>query len=53
VSEKRFFLIIIYRCHLLPPPTKKPDPQHFLKTGDGLKKGNYYNRYALYRENAK
>jgi len=33
-------------------PTKKPDPRHFLKTGDGLKKGNYYDRYALYRKNA-
>ena len=31
--------------------TKKPDPRHFLKTGDGIKKGNYYNRYAKYREN--
>ena len=34
------------------PKTKKPDPKHFLKTGDGIKKGNYYNRYAKYRENA-
>ena len=34
------------------PPTKKPDPQQFLRTGDGVKKGNYYDRYALYRENA-
>ncbi len=32
--------------------TKKPDPQHFLKTGDGLKRGNYYDKYALYRKNA-
>ena len=31
--------------------TVKPDPKHFLKTGDGIKKGNYYNRYAKYREN--
>ena len=35
-----------------PIKTKKPDPQHFLKTGYGITKGKYYGKYSLYPENA-
>ena len=33
------------------PKTEKPNPNDFLKSGDGIRKSKYLNKSVLYKEN--